>query len=100
MCKLFEAWSPEIKAYCLKNGYSFEKAEKLAKCWHKDDWLGLSYHDPEKGKAGLLDDTPCPAVLLITKGEDGKLVFETTEFTDKYLRDVGESEPELKRKIG
>lgn len=99
MCKLFEEWSSEIRAYCLKNGFSFEKAKKMAKCWHKDDWLGLGYPDPEKGKMGLLDDTPMPAVLIISKGEDGKLIFEQTEFTEKYLRDTEELASESDRKI-
>ena len=98
MCELFTEWSADIQRFCKENDLSFEKAKKLSKCWGKD-FLILSHYDPEKGKMGLLDDTPAPAVLLITKGEDGKLVFETTEFTDKYLRDDGESEPELNRKI-
>lgn len=98
MCELFTEWSADIQCFCKENNLSFEKAKKLSKNWGKD-FLILAHHDPEKGKTGLLDDTPAPAVLLITKGADGKLVFETTEFTDKYLRDAGESEPELKRKI-
>lgn len=84
MCKLFEDWSTEIQEYCQKNNYSFEKAKKLAKCWGKDDIL-LGYHDPEKGKMGLLDDTPMPVVLYIKKDENGQLVFEETEHTKKYL---------------
>lgn len=97
MCELFTEWSADIQSFCKENNLSFEKAKNLSKSWGKD-FLILAHHDPEKGKTGLLDDTPAPAVLLITKGEDGKLVFETTEFTDKYLRG-GESEPGLKRKI-
>lgn len=101
MCKLFEEWSSEIRAYCLRNGFSFEKAKKMSKSWHKDDLLALAYddHDPEKGKMGLLDDTPMPAVLFISKGEDGELVFEQTEFTEKYLRDTEELTSESDRKI-
>ena len=101
MCKLFEEWSSEIQAYCLKNGFSFEKAKQMATGWCKNELLALSYddHDPEKGKMGLLDDTPCPAVLFISKGEDGKLIFEQTEFTEKYLRDTEELASESERKI-
>lgn len=98
MCELFTEWSADIQSFCKENNLSFEKAKRLSKSWGKD-FLILGYHDPEKGKTGLLDDTPAPAALLITKGEDGELVFETTEFTDKYLGDNGDSEQELKRKI-
>lgn len=98
MCKLFEEWSTEIQAFCLKNNYSFEKAKKLSKSWGKD-FLLLGYHDPEKGKTGLLDDTPMPVVLHIYKDAGGHLVFEQTEHTEKYLRDTEDFVSELNRKI-
>lgn len=99
MCERFTEWSADIQSFCKENNLSFEKAKKSSKSWGKD-FLILAHHDPEKGKTGLLDDTPMPAVLLITKEEDGNLVFETTEFTEKYLRNDEKSEPELQRKIG
>lgn len=87
MCKRFDEWSQEIKAFCESNGYSFEKAKKLSKCWGKDD-LFLQYFDPNsesvKKGLGLLDETPMPLVLYIRK-ENGKLVFEQTEHTRRYL---------------
>lgn len=83
MCKLFEDWSDEIRTYCHKNNLSFDKAQKLSQCWGSN-FLALQYHDPEKGKTGLLDDTPMPLVLLISKTPNG-LVFEQTEYTLKYL---------------
>ncbi|MDE7281603.1 MAG: hypothetical protein K2N36_07680 [Ruminiclostridium sp.] len=45
----------------------------------------MGYHDPEKGKTGLLDDTPMPLVLYIEKKPDGSLNFIQTEYTNKYL---------------
>ncbi|MCM1577454.1 MAG: hypothetical protein NC078_01480 [Ruminococcus sp.] len=84
MCKLFEDWSPQIEQFCAENGYDFEKAKKLAKCWGKDD-LCLQHYDPEKGKMGLLDETPMPLVLFIKKTGSGELIFEQTEYTRKYL---------------
>lgn len=84
MCKLFIEWSGEIQKYCESNGLSFEKASKLSKCWGKDDLI-LQYHDPEKGKMGLLDETPMPVVLAIYRQPDGSLRFEQTEHTPKYL---------------
>ncbi len=48
------------------------------------DFLFLQYHDPDKGKDGLLDETPMPLVLYVRK-ENGKMLFEQTEHTRKYL---------------
>lgn len=83
MCKLFEDWSNEIRTYCNSNNLSFDKAKNLSQCWGSN-FLALQYHDPQKGKDGLLDETPMPLVLLITKTNKG-LEFEQTEFTHKYL---------------
>ncbi len=83
MCKLFDDWSNEIRTYCNRNNLSFDKAKNLSQCWGRN-FLALQYHDPEKGKKGLLDETPMPLVLLITKTNNG-LEFEQTEYTRKYL---------------
>lgn len=88
MCKRFDEWSNEIKKFCETNGFSFEKASKLSKCWGKND-LVLQYYDPESEAAkkglGLLDETPMPVVLLIEKQSDGSLLFKQTEHTREYL---------------
>ncbi len=83
MCKLFDDWSNEIRSYCENNGLQFEKAKKMSQCWNKDT-LVLQYHDPVKGKNGLLDETPMPLVLVIKKEANG-LHFSQTENTSKYL---------------
>ncbi|MBQ8135536.1 MAG: hypothetical protein IJ192_14225 [Clostridia bacterium] len=68
----------------MANDLSFEKAEKLSKCWGKDDLI-LQYFDETKDSRGLLDETPMPIVLYIHKTKEGKIVFEQTEFTQKYI---------------
>lgn len=83
MCKLFDDWSDDIRTFCEENNYSFEKAKALSQCWG-NNFLALQFFDPEKGKRGLLDETPMPLVLMIRKSPDG-LVFEQTEYTEKYL---------------
>ena len=83
MCKLFDDWSNEIRAYCIANGFSYEKAKHLSQCWGSN-FLALQFYDPESGKNGLLDESPMPLVLLITKTANG-LQFDQTEFTAKYL---------------
>lgn len=85
MCKLFDDWSNDIRSYCQKNGFDFEKASKLPQCWGKD-FVALQFHDPQKGTKGLLDETPMPLVLLIKKTSSG-LTFEKTEYTEKYLKE-------------
>ena len=87
MCKLFDDWAKEINDYCDKNALDFNKAKQLSQCWGKD-FLALAYHDPDEGKQGLLDDTPMPLVLLIKREKNGFLTFETTDYTDKYLKKV------------
>ena len=87
MCKLFDEWSPQIERYCDENNLSFEKAKAMSKCWGKND-IVLQYFDPNlesvKKGLGLLDETPMPAVLWITKNGD-RLQFEQTEHTRRYL---------------
>lgn len=85
MCKLFDDWSSEIQNYCINNNLSFEKAKKMSQCWGSN-FLALQFFDEtnEKGKLGLLDETPMPIILMITKTADG-LVFEQTEHTKKFL---------------
>ena len=83
MCQLFAKYEKEIEKYCNDNGFSFDKAKTLPQCWGKND-IWLQYHDPSKGKLGLNDETPAPIVLKILI-VDGKVLFEQTEHTKKYL---------------
>lgn len=84
MRKLFEERSDDIRRFCEIHGYSFEKVSRLSQSWNKTSVL-FGYHDPEKGKAGLLDDTPMPLVLAVFKRHDGTLLFGLTEHTSKYF---------------
>ena len=84
MCKLFDEWSNQIRSYCQSNNLSFEKTKKLSQCWG-ENFLALQHYDPEKGKKGLLDETPMPVILIIQKKSDGTLCFEQTEHTKEYL---------------
>lgn len=83
MCKLFSKYEKEIREYCVNNNLNFDKACKLPQCFGKND-IWLQYHDPERGKNGLKDETPAPIVLKIYIN-DGAVSFEQTEYTRKYL---------------
>lgn len=86
MCKLFSKYEKQIEDYCNNNGLDFEIAKKMPQCWGKND-IWLQYHDPEKGKNGLKDETPAPIVLKILI-DNGNVSFEQTEFTKQYLSKV------------
>ena len=83
MCKLFDMHKKEIQNYCANNSLDFEKVKRMPQCWGKND-IWLQYHDPEKGKDGLMNETPAPIVLKIFFS-DGVVKFEQTEYTKKYL---------------
>ncbi len=83
MCKLFSKYEKEIEQYCISQGLSFEKAKRLPQCWGKND-IWLQYHDSQKGKEGLRNETPAPIVLKIFI-DNGRVAFEQTEHTRKYL---------------
>lgn len=81
---LFTEWKNEIREFCQKNQLDFEAISKLSKGYGRD-FLAFCCYDPGKGTKGLLDDTPMPLVLMVRKTKDG-LVFEMTEYTDRYLK--------------
>lgn len=83
MCKLFSEWENDIRSYCTKNGLDFSRVQKTGKCWGKD-FLMLQHIEPGTGRQGLQDETPAPVVLLVKKQNDA-LVFEQTQYTQKYL---------------
>ena len=84
MNELFDKWEDDIKKYCEINNLSFEKAKNMEKCWGKDDLI-LQYYDSSKNNGkGLNDEIPLPIVLKIKK-KDNVLIFEQTEYTNKYL---------------
>ena len=80
----FNKYADEIKNYCESNKLDFSKLKKMVKGCGLDDII-IQYHDPAKGADGLRDETPMPVVLWIRKMADGKLIFEQTEHTRKYL---------------
>lgn len=83
MRALFDTWKDEIRHYCEEHGLSFDKAQHMCRAWNQDI-LYLQYHDPDKGKEGLRDETRMP-VALVMRIENGKPVFEQTEYTHIYL---------------
>jgi hypothetical protein len=83
--KIFRTYKDEIKAYCAKNDLSFNKLCE-SPCQYDNEVLFIleteSY--PEREKLGLADNIPMRISLGIYL-EDGKLRFEQTDITRKYL---------------
>lgn len=72
------------KAYCMENGISWELLQK-----QRFDLLGMTavFSQPSTQKPqGLVNDIETqPKPTLIIRFQDGKLIFEQTEYTKKYL---------------
>ncbi len=81
---LYKKYEEQIKAYCLENGLDFEKLKRTGLSWGEGD-LWFHYYDPSVKTNGLLDETPAP-IVLIMEVSDQEVVFEQTEYTEKYLR--------------
>jgi hypothetical protein len=83
MAKIIVKYKKEIEEYCAENHLSVERVFNSPRCYDHESLI-FQHADPEKGKMGLLDETPA-AVTLAVFLEDGKLRFEQTEHTRKYL---------------
>jgi len=79
-------YASAIEDFCADNSLSASKVFDSWKSWN--DKAGHVYilgeGDPERAKLGLADDVPLPIALEIYL-ENGKLRFEQTEHTRKYL---------------
>jgi hypothetical protein len=83
MYRIIEKRRDEIKRYCKENGLSVDKLLSSSGT-ETDEWVFLQHLEPEDGVLGLLDETPADITLKIFL-ENGKLRFEQTEHTRKYL---------------
>lgn len=79
----FLEWKDEIKQYCELNSLDFEKVQKSVSAWGKN-FLAFLYFDRQKGRKGLLDETPATVLLTVEKTDNG-LIFQQTKNTKKYL---------------
>jgi len=74
----------EVEQYCAENNLSSEKFFTSPCSCDKTSLYVLGDGDPERAKLGLMDNIPLPIALEIYL-ENGKLRFEQTEHTRKYL---------------
>jgi len=85
-CVITRDFWPEIEKYCLDNGLSADKFHGTTISYNNEEGHAfiLGEGDPERGKLGLMDNVPLPVALEIYL-ENGKLRFEQTEHTRKFL---------------
>jgi hypothetical protein len=85
MVKIFESYKKEIEAYCAENNLLANKVFRSA-CSFNDTRVVLQYPEfnTTESAKGLADDVPAKVTLLIFL-ENGKLRFEQTEHTRKFL---------------
>jgi hypothetical protein len=80
----YKDYEKYFEDYCNRFGLNFDLVKTLPKSIGPDD-IAILYSDGKSGERGMLDDTPLPPVLILSKGR-GRTGFwiEQTEFTDKY----------------
>jgi hypothetical protein len=84
-CKLIKTHETEIKRYCEENGLSYSKLIMSILSWDNEEVTVFdSTSNPDRENLGLRDAIPMPVVLEIYL-ENGKLRFEQTDITRKYL---------------
>jgi len=85
MVKIFERYKKEIENYCAENNLLANKVFRSA-CSFNDTRVVLQHPEFNTAESvkGLADDVPAKVTLFIFL-ENGKLRFEQTEHTRKYL---------------
>jgi hypothetical protein len=85
MCLEYKDYEKYFEDYCNRFGLNFDLVQRMPKSIGPDD-IAILYTDGESDGRGLLDETPLPPVLILSKGR-GRTGFwiEQTEYTDKYL---------------
>jgi hypothetical protein len=87
LIKLFKKYKSEIEKYCEENNIDSNKVFYSAKSFN-DKMAFIQYIDPDYKMGDQWDDVPAP-VLLAIYDKGGKLEFEQTELTYKYLSKRG-----------
>jgi hypothetical protein len=84
--EIFEEHWDEIEKYCVDNNLSADKVYESACCCNYDRVFYQHYTPPKEGEIRYIGDYTKPApVTLKVFLEDGKLRFEQTDVTYKYL---------------
>ncbi|GBU20544.1 hypothetical protein R80B4_00422 [Fibrobacteres bacterium R8-0-B4] len=95
MVKIFEKYKKEIEGYCTENSLLADRVFSSA-CSYNDTRVVLQHPELNtvESAKGLADNVPAKVTLFIFL-ENGKLRFEQTEHTRRYLG----VEDEAKRRV-
>jgi hypothetical protein len=84
MYRIIKKHKNEIEKYCLTNNISADTVFSSSVSEDDESVFILAPINPERAKLGLKDKTPSTITLKIFL-ENGKLRFEQTEYTQRYL---------------
>lgn len=84
--KIFAKYYDFLKDYCKESPLNYDKIISYGKCGNKQILHFMKY-DPEKGKRGLLDETPAEVLLTVYHNEDGSFTVVEGKNAKKYLYD-------------
>ncbi len=63
--------------YCSDNGIDYDKIMRLPRCYGKDI-IRFQIVNKEKGRTGLMDDTPAK-VLLTVEYSNGEFIYQKSD---------------------
>ncbi len=73
-----------LEAFCEQEGLDLRLVLRQPKGVGQE-FIQIYFHNPEKGKDGLLDETPMEILMTMTKDEANGLRFEVTEHGREVL---------------
>lgn len=75
-----------LKEYCKESPLNYDKIMANAQCGNQE-FFCIQRFDKEKGKRGLLDETPAEVLLTVYHNEDGSFTVVEGKNAKKYLYD-------------
>ncbi len=73
-----------LEAFCEQEGLDLRIVLRQPK-GVGEEFIHIYFHNPAKGKAGLLDETPMEILMTMTRDDVDVFRFEVTEFGRKVL---------------
>lgn len=84
--KIFEKYYEFLREYCKNKPLNYDEIISYPRCGN-EQILNFVKYDEEKGKNGLLDETPAEIILTIYYNEDGSFTISEGKNAKKYIYD-------------
>ena len=82
---LIEVHKEPLKAFCIDNGYNFEKLKSMPRCGN-ESVMFIQTYDSKKAGNGLNNNTPAEILLSLNVDEYGITKIQKGKNADKYLK--------------